>query len=305
MQLLNIVLPIFLIILAGFVLRRINILKSAWVHALNSYVYYIALPALVLLSFWNINWLDSEVQKILVFNIVILIILSILLLIGLKFIPISQKDRAAVFLTIMVGNTIYMGFPLIGKTVAAEHYKLVVAAATVHLVLGMAFSILTVEFLVQKSKNWKKYAADFFINPLVLALFAGIGLSLLNASGPLAEFFKSPLSALSVTASPVALFALGGFLHGRFMSGHLKTAGLASAFKLLALPLLIWLGGIIFKIKQPALDISVLVSAMPSAVTCFVISERYKLDEKLVANAILLSTAASVITISSLLTAAI
>ncbi len=196
-----------------------------------------------------------------------------------------------------------MGFPLIGKTVASEHYKLVVAAATAHLVLGMAFSILAVEFLVVKSKNWKKYASEFFINPLILALLGGILLSLSKIHGAAIDFIKIPLSALSVTASPVALFALGGFLHGRFMASHFKTAGVAAFFKLLILPLLIGLGGAFFQVGRPALNISVLVAAMPAAVTCFVISERYKLDEQLVANAILLSTAASIFTISMLLAA--
>jgi hypothetical protein len=99
---------------------------------------------------------------------------------------------------------------------------------------------------------------------------------------------------LGLTASPVALFTLGGFLYGRFLKENLNLVILASFLKMIAFPVMIFLGSyyLLNFYALPAADLKVLIllSSMPVAVTTFVIAERFNLNRALVGNSILIST---------------
>ncbi|MCL5774886.1 MAG: AEC family transporter, partial [Patescibacteria group bacterium] len=206
--------------------------------------------------------------------------------------------KAAAFMVGIVGNTVYIGFPLLADAFGKTLLPYSIAAATVHLVLGLILSILAVEFWVIKSKRASAYIVDFFKNPFFTSLAVGVFLSMINFKGPVAEMIQKPIFMLGSTASPLALFALGGFLHGKFALHHLSRSVALTLVKLVAFPALVWFFVRLLGLGADFTAISVIVASMPSAVTAFVIAEKYHLDNELVANTILLSTAVSVLTIS-------
>ena len=213
----------------------------------------------------------------------------------------SKAMKASVFMSVMVGNTVYMGFPLVGRAIPAEQYDAVVAVATLQLVLGLLFSIFAIEFWVVRSKKFKIYRDDLVKNPLIISLVAGLLLGLIAWQGKSADILKSSLAMLGATASPLALFALGAFMHGKFMKEHARASWIVSAVKLILLPLSIF--GILRLLDLPhyIVDVSALLFAMPVAVTTFVLSEKYNLEKHFNASVIVLSTALSVIVLPLLL----
>ena len=297
MEILKIVLPIFLVIMAGFLLRRYNIVEKSWVHVLNGFVYYVALPSLIFLSFWQLEWWDGEMLKLLFTNVLVMILFSALLLFCLSLFPLKRSIKAGIFLTALVGNTVYMGFPILGEALGESNFSGVVGVATIQLVIGLVLSVLAVEFLVVRSRKFKTYLKDFIRNPLIISLAVGLLLSLFDLRTNSLEIIQKPLAMLAQTASPIALFALGGFLHGKFLRFHLNLTLLVSAVKLLMFPLFMLVALRLLGFWDQSEAISVLVSGMPAAATAFVIAEKYKLDESFVANVILVSTAISIISI--------
>ncbi|MCL5009241.1 MAG: AEC family transporter [Patescibacteria group bacterium] len=297
--LLGIVLPIFGLVYAGYYFRRLKICTEEWVHALNEFVFYVSLPAVIGISFWEMNVRDPLFWSIVGSNTAIMFLYAGLLFFGLHFFSrLRGSLKAAAFLAGMVGNTVYMGFPLLADAFGQARLPYGIAAATIQLVLGLVLSLQAVEYWVVKSKKSWTYFLDFFKNPFFIALLAGTALSLLNFKGPVAETIRKPIYMLGATASPVALFALGGFLHGKFLRHHLSRAVWVSAVKLLAFPVFAWLFAVITGMHRDFAAMSVIAASMPSAVTAFVVAEKYHLDEELVVNSILLSTAVSLITIS-------
>ena len=61
--------PIFLLILVGYVLRRFKVLSEGNTHILNQFVYRVSLPAAILSAFWGISWAKPEVLQILFFKL--------------------------------------------------------------------------------------------------------------------------------------------------------------------------------------------------------------------------------------------
>lgn len=300
--LLAIVLPVFGLVYVGYYFRKIKICTDEWVHALNQFVYYVSLPAVIGVSFWEINLNDALLWSIIGANALMVSVYALLLFWGLELFAWKKGNlKAAAFLVGMVGNTVYMGFPLLADAFGQARLPYGIAAATTHLVLGLIFSLLAVQYWVLKSKRLEAYVLEFIKNPFFAALAAGLFLSWINFQGPVAEAIQKPIYMLGATASPVALFALGGFLHGKLLRHQVGRAALFSAIKLLFFPALVWLVAILANLPRDFAAMSVLVAGMPSAVTAFVIAEKYHLDDELVANTILLSTAVSVLTLALLL----
>ena len=298
-EVLTIVLPIFGLIYIGYIFRRFKFCTDQWVHVLNQFVYYVSLPAVITASFWQINIRDPKILSIVADNTIAVVIYAILLFVIIDVFAFKRGAlKAAAFMVGIVGNTVYIGFPLLGMAFAKEYLPYGIAAATVHLVLGLIFSIMAVEYWVIKSKRPLSYFQDFVKNPFFISLGLGILLSYFNFSGSVAEVIRKPMTMLGSTASPLALFALGGFLHGKFIKHHLNRSIILTVVKIIVFPAFLWLVLWLIGCSPCFGAMSVIVASMPSAVTAFVIAEKYHLDHELVANTILLSTAVSVVTIS-------
>jgi predicted permease len=300
-QILVIVLPVFLIIAAGYWLKKNKLVEDSWVHVLNAFVYYVSLPAIILISFWQIDWSEQGMFLLFVANLGILIAFTFFLLFIFSFLRMPAKAKVALLMVALVGNTIYMGFPILGPALSGEYFSSIIGTATIHLVIGIIISILAAEYLVNRSGRIDKYLLDFIKNPLMIALGLGIVLSFITINSQVLEVIKKPVSMLAATASPLALFALGSFMHGRLSRTHLKLSIFGSFLKLLIFPLFAWFFIKILGLSNSGAEISALVSAMPVAATTFVIAEKHKLDQAFVGTAILVSTAASLVTIVVLL----
>jgi len=301
MSLLFITFPIFLLIALGYVLRSWHGITRNGIHALNGFVYFISLPAVILISFWGIDWFDEQTRWVLLTNTVAVVGFALVLPLLLRILPFAKRIKAGIFVSALVGNTVYMGFPIGERALGESLYDIFLAAATPHLAIGIAVSIIAIEWYVLKSHDPLRYIKDFALNPLILALAGGIALSVLNVSGELVELIKQPITMLAATASPIALVTLGAFLHGAFKFKLAGYALIATTRKLLILPATIYIVGQLFALDAVVVSASVLATAMPTAVTSFVIAERYNAAPELVATTLFMSTVCSLGTITALL----
>ncbi len=301
-EVLGIVLPIFTLVYLGFLFRHVKMGRGSWFNTLNLFVYYVSLPAVVISSFWQIDILDPLSARTAGLNLLLLLMCAAAFFAILQaLVHASGRAKASIFMVGLVGNTVYLGFPLIHRAFGAGEAALGIAAAALHLAAGLIFSIMAVEYWVVKSRKPLVYAKDFVKNPLFISLALGIIISLIKPAGEVYEAVQKPLSMLGQTASPLALFALGGFLHGKFLREHLRPALLLAGLKLAILPLVFWASLNYLGAGRGIAAVSALAAAMPAAVTAFVLAEKYNLDHELVANTILISTGLSVFTISLLL----
>jgi predicted permease len=298
-NLLLITAPIFLLIAFGYALRAFGVLNQSGIHALNNFVYWVALPAIILVSFWGINLFDAETRAVFLVNTAGLLAFALALFIALRLLPLNKKTKAGIFVSALVGNTVFMGFPIAERVFeGGGAYDLFLAAATPHLVIGIAISIAVIEWYMLGSKSPLRYVKNFFLNPLILALAGGIALGAFNVSGGLIDPLKQSITMLAATASPIALVALGAFLRGAFKFRLAIPSFLAAGVKLLALPLFIYGAGLVFALDAEAVTASVLAAAMPTAVTSFVIAEKYHAASELVATTLFMSTILSFFTIT-------
>ncbi len=293
-------LPIFIIIFVGWLLKKYKVVTDEWIHILNNFAYYVSLPALIIASFWEINFLDQKSWQIIGWSLSGIILFSLIIFIFLSILKINKKLKATILLGSAVGNTIYIGLPLIEIGFGKEYLPAAALIGSIFLIIPLLIVISLIQYWYCREDCLKKEIISFLKNPLMVSVFAGVLLSFLKFDYPLLISIKKAVATLGATASPVALFALGGFLYGRFLKKDMGWVLFVSSLKLIIFPLIV-IGGFLLIFGNAALMISpiakvlILLSSVPVAVTTFVIAERFNLNKTIISSAILISTVASFI----------
>lgn len=290
-----ILLPVFGLIGLGYVLHRYNLVKEGAARWLNYVVYYVSLPALIVSLFWNIEFTRSTITFF-GFHVGLILVLSLLLVGIMSAFAIERKVKVALLLTIMVGNTVYMGYPLISRAYPNFPIEVAIGAGALQLISGLLIALFFVEYLVLKTKKFSVYMIDLVKNPLVIAVFIGVLMSILphdQTTSPIARF----IALIGKSASPLALVTLGFFMNRSLSKHSIMLGGIAVVAKLALLPLLVFALSYLVGYSKEYVQISVLISAMPTAVTSFVIAQKYALDEDLCADIIFVSTLVSIVTL--------
>ncbi len=301
-------LPVFFIIITGFLAARFNLAKESWEHTLSMFVYYIALPALLVTGFWELDFTEQALLHFVGVHAAVLIGTALVVAFVLSLLPGRHIVKASVFMGSVIGNTVYMGFPVAGRAFGADAESTIVLSATLYLLIGLVLSLIYVEMLTKGQQSLREHVRDFAKNPLLIALGVGVVLNNVSLSGAGVDVLRSTLDMLGRTASPVALFALGLFFSGASWWRNIGWVGLASVFQLVLFPALAvavlaahkaFLGTDVLPAESGS--ISVVIGAMPAAVTTFVLAERFQLDRVVAANTIIVSTILSFVTLALIL----
>ncbi len=303
--LLTVSVPVFGLILCGYLAGYFGVLGTHSSEALNRFVYYFALPALLFIFVAR-----APLEKILYWPFLAAWGGSLVLSFGLTALlaRLVYRDRLAVVglrsMNASFANTGYMGIPLaITAFGEAAGLPAIIATAFMGIVL-ISLTIALIETDLSTKAGAGGIARDVGLalakNPLVLSVAAG---ALVSAFGisiplPLAKFFD----LLSSAAGPCALFAIGLFISGQSVREGLHEAALITAIKLLVHPAIAWLLlATVFEVEPLWATVTLLIAALPTGANCFVLAQRYNVFVAPTSATILLSTALSVVTVSLLL----
>lgn len=135
-------------------------------------------------------------------------------------------------------------------------------------------------------------------NPVILAIIIGLSCVLLQLKLPAA--LAQVLEMLGKTASPLALFVIGGSLVGMKLSSINLQSAVLVCFKVLLMPLtifgLLWL----LDVSREMLFVGTLLAALPMPVAFGIFAQHYGLNEKALAP-LVVSTVAGFIAVGLLL----
>jgi predicted permease len=142
---------------------------------------------------------------------------------------------------------------------------------------------------------------DLATNPVILAVFAGLALRIAGLTLP--SVADSALALLGQATLPCVLLAIGLGLATFRIKGELGVVGAIGFMKLFAMPAMAWLISARI-LALPALDVAVitLLSAMPTGANAYIFATRQGDAEASVGTAVALTTMASAITITVILT---
>ncbi|HEB54737.1 MAG TPA: AEC family transporter [Gammaproteobacteria bacterium] len=267
--------------------------------ALTESVYYLFLPALVLVVLWRTPiGLDSlRISFLAATGILFALLLSGL---ACRLCRMPAGISGAVMLASAFPNATYLGLPVLQTTFGDWAQNIAIQ----YDLFACTPLLFTVGILVAQhygeSDNATSARAGFLkrllrIPPLWAAIM-GSALSLFSV--PLDSNLEIILKLLGDTVIPLMLVALGLSLQWRSISTQqLPPLMLISGIQLLLTPLLVWQMAKVLGLEDDLLSAVVLEAAMPSMVLGLVLCDRFRLDTTLYALAVTVTTLLSLLSL--------
>ena len=288
------VIPIALLAGAGFGARRLGILKDGDTRVLSAYVYYFALPALLLTNIAGTRF-DSETLRFMAAGIIPVLIVFVLFgLISWIFV-LSRNTAYLMTLSTIFGSWGFFGIPFVMfafPTPEAERLASLSLASIA--VASVTISITLLEYLRLERTSFLRglllVARKLIRNPLIMSIVGGLVIALLGVRIP--YVIEQPIHMLGSTTATVAIFMLGAFLYGRKYT-RLGLAFRLSLLKVVLLPAIALLVVHLLRLAEPQRSIIVLMHAMPVALSLIVLSERYDFNKEVFASLIFMTSLAA------------
>src|SRR5215470_16756435 len=301
---LNAALPVFALILAGYLAARFGILGPAATDSINRFVVYLALPALLFQVMATIAWHDlANAAFLAAFSGGMMVVFLGCLLVERRSRR-SLTDASIDSLAAAYANTGFLGIPLCLVTFGRQSLPPVIIATLLTACLLFAIVIVLIEVDLHGRQDLApaigKVSLVLLRNPLLVSPVAGMAFAATGLPLPLPVDRFATL--LGNAASPCALVAIGLFL-AQQRGGHDNRAVLRLvALKLLVHPavtalLAFWL----FPMPRLWAQVAVVLAALPVGTGPFMLAKLYDREAAVASRAILLSTLCSVVTVSLLI----
>jgi predicted permease len=294
------VLPVFGLVASGYLAGRAGLVTQASSAALNQFVYAFALPAMLFVAVYRGSLDEILGSGGFVAAVIVATLGTALAGFALSYFvagapPAESTLRA---LNASFANTGYLGIPLV--TVAyGERAALPAALATVATnFVSFALAIVCLELFVNPRRGGVRRALGGVArSPLIWPIALAIVLVALEVKVPLpVERFATLLAA---AAGPCALFAIGLFVSQLSIRAGAAASWQTSILKLVVHPILMAaLAYQVLSIDPFWAKIAVVCASLPLGATAFVLAQRYKLLEAETSTGAVISTAASVLTVS-------
>ena len=306
LALLDIVLPVFLIIGAGYTCVRTGLFNEQLVDHLMRYATNFALPCLL---FTAISTLDLEA----VFRVNLLLSFYIgsiscfvIAIFGARFLFGRRPGEAvSIGFAAFFGNTLLLGLPIMERAYGPGSLEPNYAIISIHAPFCFIVGITTMEFARADgrglSSTLTSVAKAVFSNALMIGLALGfaVNLSGFTLPGPAA----SALEMIVRSALPIALFSLGGVLVRYGLNQKLTEVAWLCFVKLLVHPAIaLFLATFVFDLSQNFTRAVVVTAAMAPGINAYIFANMYNRSKGTVASSILLGTAISILSASIWLT---
>lgn len=275
----NIIL-IFLCLFTGIAFQFVKVFPKNMHVSLNQFVIYVSLPALALYYIPKI-----EISSALLYPLGIAWIgfgLSFLFFYSLgKYLGWSKKLIGCLILTAGLGNTSFVGFPVIEALYGNKGLEIAIIVNQPGSFVVMAtLGIITATLFSRETLNTKSIVLKIILFPPFIAFFIALILNFLQQDFP--EMFQNVFQRVGNTVTPIALVAVGLQLKIERKSKHWRFLVLGLFFKLMITPAFFYvIYRKVFNGTGLLIDVSIMEAAMAPMITATILASSYGLKPKL------------------------
>ena len=300
MRIAELILPVFAVIVTGWVVGYTGYLSRQLSDALIHFAYNIAMPALLIVTIAQepghslINWrflVAFGGGSLLCFALVF----GAMSLRGSRSLASRTMDGMAASMT----NTGFVALPVL-QAIYGPRAVLPAAIATVFVAVVMFPLAVVLLEVNQRDDHGARTPAmvtvrHVVLNPLVISTLIGMLLSVvgLRMPGPVSAYLNIMADALT----PCALFAIGLGLSVDGLRANIGQASLLSVVKLVIMPLVVYELCLSLGLDPLYTIAAVICAAVPTAKTVYILAGEYHCEEMMVASTVSMTTLISVISL--------
>ena len=228
--------PLFSLIALGYISRMRNVLREGDQRVFANYLYYIGLPALLVIDLSEITF-NGETLEYMILNLIpLFIVVAFIVIIGLA----TKMERNLLFLNVIVasfGNLGFFGIAFVRFAFGSlESERLAALSVSSVNIIGFIIALVLLEVISSDEPRevlFRKIVKSLSTNPLILSIILGVALSLLgiHIPGPI----SSGLHMIASSVAPIAIFMLGVSIYGKEYT-NLGEAAIISSIRLVVLP---------------------------------------------------------------------
>lgn len=248
----NAVFPIILLVLLGWVLKKIKLLSKDFLSVANKLTFNVLLPVLL---FNNVYALESfsSIDWVFVSYAVIAILIVFALAVPLSALVTKKRSQRGVIIQACFrSNYAIIGVPLATQLFGAQGAAAASILSAFSIPLFNALAVITLSIYNGKSESsekpdFKKILLGIVKNPLIIGVACGL-LALgirsllvnLNISFRLSDvgFLQTALKYVGGSATPLALIVLGGQFEFSAVSSLKKQIIFATSARIVVVPLI-------------------------------------------------------------------
>ena len=299
---LNATIPVFLVMVIGYVLKNLHVVDEPFVKTLNSFNYKITLPVLLFRDIAESDFYSVWDTKYVLycFLVTLVSITAIWILAGIfyknkaqlgEFIQASYRSSAAVlgiaFIQNIYGNSGMAPLMIIGTVP-----------------LYNVAAVLVLSFTGPKSHGLDKESLKASIkgiltNPIIIGIALGMIVSACRIEFPV--IINKTISNISVLATPLALIGLGAGFEGRKALKEIKPTIVASLLKLVVLPAVFLPLAIHMGFTDEKLVAILIMLGSPTTVSCYIMAKNMGHEGVLTSSVVVATTFLSSITLTAYL----
>ena len=304
--LVTIIAPVFGVVVIGFLAVRLGLLGPVGTRRIVLFVFNAAIPIMLFQRLAAITFPDRiEWGFLFAFYGGALTVLALGIVVA-RFGFRRPLDEQAIFgMGAGFSNTVLLGIPLLLTAFGPEAELPVFMIIAFHSATLLPISIALIQAGQQAREEAvtvrvAKLAMEVLANPIIAGIVLGL---LVNFAGvTLAGPIQAAAELISTVAIPCALIALGGSLAAYPLRGDLGPAAVLAALKLTVHPCIAWVIAVpILGLGFPWAPVAVVMAGMPSGALVYLFSARYQTATDVAARTVLVSSAASILTLSVLL----
>jgi malonate transporter and related proteins len=300
MEIADLVLPVFAIIVTGWLAAWLGYVSRSLADGLVHFAYNVAMPALLFITI-----AQEPARNLLEWRFLLAFGGGSLLCFALVFLAVRAgwgRDLASSTIhgmTAAMTNTGFVALPIL-HSIYGQPAVLPAAIATVFVAAVMfPATVILLERAGRgvhgPSTRTAVLARQIVLNPMLLSTLIGLAWAIAGWSipAPVAAY----LNILAAALTPCALFAIGLSLSIEGLRANLRASIALAAVKLVIMPLVVY-GLCAATGLNPLYTIAAVVcAAVPTAKTVYILAGEYKVEEPLVAATVSLTTLLSVATL--------
>lgn len=293
----NVVLPIFLVILSGYVLQR---QRSMDTRILSSLLMYLFVPALTFGAILNNPLSRADFGLLTTFAVALTILSWLLAALGSRVLKLDSRASAALTTGSLLMNTVNYGGSVALFAWGEAGFRTAIVFSAIHYVFAGPLAIYA---SARGTRDARESLHALLRQPLLYATASALVLRLLGwEASDLPGIIMKPVDLLGQANIPVALVLLGMHLAGmRLKAQDFSALALLGLVRLVIPPLVLWPVLTWIGADGVMRDVLLAQAAMPVAVTAVAFTSEFDARPDLVGASVITTTLASLVTVTILL----
>lgn len=296
----NVTMPIFLVMVIGYILKQIGMLNDNFVTVANKFNFKVTLPFML---FKDIAGVDIKA----VFDIKYVLFCAIVSTICFwvvwgtaKLLVRDKTIRGAFVQSSFRGSAAVMGLAFIQNIYGSSAMGPLMIVSAVPLYNIFSVIVLTFEANdstgIDKKAKIRQAGMNICKNPIILSILAGLIVGLLGIQFP--TLVNKTISNVAQMATPLALITIGAGFEGRKALAKIAPTMAASTIKLVLQPLIFlpvaaWMG-----FSGEKMIAILIMLASPTTPSCYIMAKSMNNDEVLTASVIVTTTLMAAFTLT-------